>query len=135
MHIYGKVQTGAGGTTNKTYGYDRNFNRTANNLLTATYNVADRITALSGFQTPQYNGAGAINRKVLSTTPTAGTASNWTPNPGWFISGTATTSLRLGASCSGTPLGMRAARTCMPFVAVTRLTGWTRRVCYLMAIG
>ena len=65
-----QVQTGAGGTTNKTYGYDRNFNRTANNLLTATYNVADRITALSGFQTPQYNGAGAINRDQQGATLT-----------------------------------------------------------------
>ncbi|MFN8611661.1 MAG: RHS repeat-associated core domain-containing protein [Vulcanimicrobiota bacterium] len=53
---------GAGGTTVKTYNYDQNFNRTRNNQLTASYNVADRITALSGFLTPQYNAAGAIER-------------------------------------------------------------------------
>lgn len=59
---------GAGGTTTKTFAYDRNFNRTANNQLTATYNVADRITALSGFQTPQYTAAGAIGRDQQGAT-------------------------------------------------------------------
>ena len=61
---------GAGGTTTKAFAYDRNFNRTANNQLTATYNVADRITALSGFQTPQYTAAGAIGRDQQGATLT-----------------------------------------------------------------
>lgn len=54
--------TSGGQPVTNQYSYDNNANRLVRNNQTSSYNAADRITSISGQQTPvAYNGAGAVS--------------------------------------------------------------------------